>query len=84
MDEARASRLQSAAQHAEQMAMARQQAADARKVKTPVYAPAAPGAQNGADVYGAGMEARRVQARRFGSAATDMTNLFGGARPLAA
>ena len=64
------SREQSAAQFQEQMAFMRKQYEDAQKIKTPVYAPAAPSASGSPDVYAASMEVRRRQLRRFGSAAT--------------
>lgn len=80
--EQRKAREQSAAQFAEQMGLMKQQYEDAQKVKTPVYAPAAPVASGGPDSYLAGLEARRVAAKRFGSAATVLKPLpaMGGAR----
>jgi hypothetical protein len=80
-------RQQSAAQFKEQMALMRQQYADAQNVKPPVYAPAAPVANGSPDVYDAGLEARRAAKRRFGSAATNLTPgrpLTGGTVPLGA
>ena len=82
--EQRLAREQSAAQFAEQMGLMKQQYEDAQKVKTPTYAPASPVAANSPDAYMAGLEARRRQQRRFGSAATVLSPVFGGARPLAA
>lgn len=84
--EQRAARLQSAQQFAEQMGLMRQQYADAQKVKTPKYSPAAPAASNSPDVYAAGLEMRRRMQRRFGSAATNLVPFpgMGGAVPLAA
>lgn len=84
--EQRAARLQSASQFAEQMGLMRQQYADAQKVKTPKYAPAAPAAAGNSDVYTAGLEMRRRMSRRFGSAATNLvpSPSLGGAVPMAA
>lgn len=83
--EQRKAREQSAAQFAEQMGLMRQQYQDAQKVKPVTYAPAAPPAAASPDVYRAGMEARRRQQRRFGSAATVLNHpVMGGAVPLAA
>lgn len=82
--EQRLAREQSAQQFAEQMGLMKQQYTDAQKVKTPTYAPASPVSSNSPDAYMAGLEARRRQQRRFGSAATVLTPVLGGARPLAA
>lgn len=82
--EQKLAREQSAQQFAEQMGLMKQQYVDAQKVKTPTYAPASPTASNSPDAYMAGIEARRRQQRRFGSAATVLTPVLGGARPLAA
>jgi hypothetical protein len=84
--EQQASRLQSASQFAEQMALMRQQYTDTQKVKTPKYAPASPAAAGNSDVYTAGLETRRRMQKRFGSAATNLVPFpsLGGAVPMAA
>lgn len=86
--EQRLAREQSAAQFKEQMALMRLQYEEARKIKPPVYAPAAPMASASPDVFHAGLEAQRAAKRRFGSAATNITArnsrpLIGGAVSLA-
>lgn len=77
-------REQSAKQFAEQMAFMRQQYTDAQNVKTPKYAPASPAPMASPDTYMQGIEQRRRQMSRFGSAATVLNSPLGGAVPIAA
>ena len=84
-EEQKKARLQSAEQFAEQMALMRQQYDDAKKVKTPTYAPASPTPVGNSDAYLAGVEMQRRLKSRFGSAATrNIFPVLGGATPLAA
>lgn len=85
IEEQKKARLQSAAQFQEQMALMRQQYEDSKKVKPVSFAPASPSAAGSPETYLAGLEARRRSARRFGSAATNLTApVMGGATPMAA
>lgn len=86
VQEQRLAREQSASQFAEQMALMKQQYADAQKVKTPTYRAAAPAAFRSPETYAAQLEQRRRMQRRFGSQATRIVSapLMGGAVPLAA
>lgn len=84
LQEQQLSRQQSAKQFAEQMAFMKTQYNDAQNIKTPVLNPAQPAAMGSSDVYAQGVERRRRQASRFGSAATVLTPFaMGGATPLA-
>src|SRR5690242_3630092 len=64
--EQQAARLQSAAQFKEQMALMRQQYADAQKVKPATFAPAAPLPTASADAYNAALDQKRAAKMRFG------------------
>lgn len=83
--EAEASRLAAKKQHEENMQIMRKQARQAANVSAVQYAPAAAPQAASQDALDAGLDFKRKQKKRFGSAATmiaPQSNLLGGATTL--